>query len=279
VTKVYIKKKPLISIVIPVYNEEKYLNYCLSTLSNQSYSNKEIIIVDDGSTDKSIDICKRYKAALLKQVHQGAGAARNLGVSKSKGEIIILADADMRYDKDYIKKLIEPILAKRAIGTFIKQEYVANPENIWSRCWNINSNLPPNRRIPENYPNTENVFRAILKSYFIKGHGYETNDGYSDDSSLSKKIKKVAVNAPDAISFHYNPSSLIEIFYSSRWIGRSILFKPNLVTFLRYSPLNSLRISLNYIIKGAPWAIIPFKLTYDFGMFVGIFLNHGKRSK
>jgi glycosyltransferase involved in cell wall biosynthesis len=273
------KKPPLISVIIPVYNEEKYLDYCLSSLSKQSYIKKEIIIVDDCSADNSLKICKKYQVKIFRQSHQGPGAARNLGVAHAKGEIIVLADADMKYEKDYIKNLIKPIILGKAIGTFVKQEYVANPENIWSRCWSINSGLPPNRRLPENYPETENAFRAILKKYFLKGKGYDIHEGYSDDSSLSRKINLKALNAPAAVSYHFNPSSLSEVFYSARWIGRSAMFQQNIITFLRYSPLNSFRVSMKYIKRGAPYDIIPFKLVYDFGMFVGIFLSHGNRAK
>jgi glycosyltransferase involved in cell wall biosynthesis len=273
------KKTPLVSVIIPVYNEEKYLDFCLSSLSNQSYPKKEIIIVDDGSTDKGLEICQKFNVQILRQEHQGPGAARNLGVAHAKGEIIVLADADMRYDRKYIENLIKPILLGEAIGTFIKEEYVANPENIWSRCWNINAGLPQDRRLPEDYPDTENAFRAIQKKYFLQGEGYDIHEGYCDDSSLSRKINIKAKNSPDAISYHYNPSSLSEVFYSARWIGRSVLFRPGIISFLRYSLLNSLRISMKYILRGAPYAIIPFKVVFDFGMFIGIFLSHGKRAK
>jgi glycosyltransferase involved in cell wall biosynthesis len=273
------KKTPLVSIIIPVYNEEEYLDFCLSSLTNQSYPKKEIIVIDDGSTDNSLKICKKYDAQILPQRHQGPGAARNLGVAHAKGEIIVLADADMKYEKKYIENLIKPILSGVAVGTFVKEEYVANPENIWSRCWSINAGLPQNRRLPQDYPDTENAFRAILKKYFLQGEGYDIHEGYCDDSSLSRKINIKAKNAPSAISYHFNPSSLSEVFYSARWIGRSILFRPSIITLLRYSSPNSLRVSIKYIKKGAPYAIIPFKVVYDFGMFVGIFLGNGKREK
>jgi glycosyltransferase involved in cell wall biosynthesis len=272
-------KQPLVSVVIPVYNEQKYLDACITSLLHQSYTNKEIIVVDDGSTDQSLQIAQKYKLHILKQHHHGPGAARNRGVNAARGEIIVLADADMRYDEKYIEKLTQPIRDKQAIGTFVKEEYVANPQNIWSRCWSCNAGLPSNRRLPENYHDTENAFRAIRKDYFLKGQGYETNEGYTDDGSLSDKINVRASNAPGAKSFHYNPSSLDEVFYSARWIGRSKLFQPNLTNFLRFTPLNSLRISIKYLCSGAPLAIILFKLVFDAGMFTGIFLRNGQTAK
>lgn len=272
-------KKPFISVIIPVYNEEKYLNFCLSSIINQTYKNFEIVVVDDGSTDKSLEIAKKFKVRFFKTEHKGAGFARNFGVSKANGKILVFADADMVFDKNYIKNLVKPILDGKAVGTFTKEEFVANPKNIWSRCWSINNGVSENRRLPLNYPNTENAFRAILNDLFVKGGGFETNDGYSDDSSLSRKLKIKAVSASGAICYHYNPSTLKQVFYSSRWIGRSRLFKPTIANFLRFSLPNSLRVGFKYFLIGAPVYIIFFKIIYDIGMFSGIFLRTGKTFK
>jgi hypothetical protein len=183
----------------------------------------------------------------------------------------------MRYDKDYIKHLISPIIKGKTIGTFITEEYVANPENIWSRCWSINAGLPSDRRLPLGHKDTENAFRAILKKYATAG--YDEKEGYTDDSSLSKKIEKFAINAPNAVSYHYNPSSLSEVFYSARWIGRSRLFRAEVANFFRFSFINSLRVSVKYLKSGAPLSIILFKLVFDAGMLWGIFLSGDQTAK
>lgn len=272
-------KKPLISVILPVYNEEKYLDKCLASLASQSYKNTEIIVIDDGSTDKSLKIIDKFKVIVVKQTHQGAGAARNNGIKKAKGEIVVLADADMYYDKNYLEKIVDPIIKGKALGTFTKKEYVANPDNVWSICWSVNSGLPRDRRLPKNYKDIENAFRALKKECFLKAGGYDESEGYVDDSSISRSIGVLAVNAPGAVSFHFNPASLSEVYSSSRWIGRSVIFKPSLVNLLRYSPFNSLRVSVKYLFKGAPFRIIPFKLAFDLGMASGIFLKKGKTAK
>lgn len=273
------KKLPLVSVVLPFYNEEKYLNACLSSLMSQSYKNLEIIAIDDGSTDKSANIIEKYPVKVLEQKHKGPGAARNLGANHARGEIIVFVDSDMRFDKKYISNIIQPIVENKAIGTFTKEEFVANYNNIWSRCWSINSGLPFDRRLPIDYSETENAFRAILKEYFLKSGGFETDEGYTDDSSVSKKLNLKAVSAKGAICYHYNPASLIEVFLSARWIGRSKLFSPSSENFFRFLPVNSLRISTKYFLDGAPLAIFIFKLVYDAGMFTGIFMNNGETFK
>ena len=270
---------PLVSIIIPVFNEEKYLAYCLDSLKKQTYKNKEIIVVDDGSTDKSIQIAKKFTDHVYVQLHCGPGAARNLGVAKSQGSILIFIDADMKLDKDCIEKLIQPIQKTQAIGTFIKDERVANPENMWSQCWSINANLPYDKRLPDNHPELANGFRAIIKSEFVYVGGFDTNVGYTDDDTLHKKIHVQAVNAHGAIAYHFNPSTLLEVYYSTRWIGRSRLFPASIINLLRYSILNSLRLGILQLIKHAPYQYSLFKIVYDFGIFTGIFISGQKTDK
>ncbi|MDP3987952.1 MAG: glycosyltransferase family 2 protein [Candidatus Levybacteria bacterium] len=271
--------KILVSVIVPVYNEEKYLDSCLGSLENQTYKDKEIIVVDDGSKDKSLLIAKKHKIRLLETAHKGPGNARNIGASKAKGEILIFADADMYFYKDYIVNLIKPIVEKKTPGTFTKEEFVANPDNIWSRCWNINNGLFSNRRLPADYPQTENAFRAILKDVFLTNKGFEVDEGYTDDSSFSRRSNIKALKADGAICYHYNPSSLVEVFYSARWIGRSKKFESTIYNFFRFSPINSFRVGLKYLLKGAPPQIFLFKLIYDLGIFAGIFFKGEKTFK
>lgn len=272
-------KNLLISVIIPVYNEEKYLGFCLESLKKQTYKNLEIIVVDDGSTDKSRDTANKYGVRLFEQSHSGPGNARNLGASKANGEILAFLDADMKYDKYYIERLIQPIIAEKTIGTFNKNEYVANSGNIWARCWAINSDLTPDRHSPADIPDEVNIFRAVLKEEFKKAGGFNPNKGYFDDTTISDKLNKKALGVDDAISYHYNPETFAEIFYSARWIGRGL--KGNkLKVFLRYSIFNSLRISiLKSLSVNAPLEFTIFKITYDFGILCGIFLSFGKKEK
>jgi glycosyltransferase involved in cell wall biosynthesis len=102
--------KPEISIIVPVHNVEKYLEDCINSILDQSFNNFEIILVNDGSTDRSGNICDFYvqKDKRVRVVHQeygGVSAARNVGVCISKGDYIGFVDGDDRIDKDMYKKL------------------------------------------------------------------------------------------------------------------------------------------------------------------------------
>ena len=94
---------PTISIVVPVYNVEKYLSLCLDSILHQSFKDYELILVDDGSTDLSGKICDEYKSKLdnvkvIHQKNQGVSAARNRGIEISSGEYLICIDSDDTLD-------------------------------------------------------------------------------------------------------------------------------------------------------------------------------------
>src|SRR3990167_965879 len=138
----------LISAIIPAYNEEDTIKSWLETLKRQSYSSIEIIVVDDGSSDSTRKIIEDFSSIkLLTQNHKGPGPARNFGASVAKGEILVFVDADMTFEKNFVKDLVKPIVEGKTIGTFSKNEMVKNRDNIWSNCWNINKNLPKERMI------------------------------------------------------------------------------------------------------------------------------------
>lgn len=270
---------PLVSVIIPVYNEEKYLGFCLESLKKQTYKNLEIIVVDDGSTDKSKDTANKYSVRLFEQSHSGPGNARNLGASKANGEILAFLDADMKYDKEFVKKLIKPIRLNKAVGTIHGKELVANQNNVWSNSWTIESRLPKGQRTPLQMPSELGVFRAIKKSSFDEVNGYDPDLGYFDDTSLSKKLNKKSLVVRNAVAYHYNPETLTEVFVSTRWIGRSGKFPRNLHNFIRFSFLNSIRLGVSRAIATGFYFFIFFKIVYDFGLFYGIFIDRGKKFK
>lgn len=102
--------KPEVSIIVPVYNVDKHLKSCIESLLNQTFSNYEIIIVDDGSTDLSPEICDEYanKYKRIKSFHiknSGVSYARNFGIKKSIGKYIMFCDSDDYVEKDWCEKL------------------------------------------------------------------------------------------------------------------------------------------------------------------------------
>ena len=108
-------RTPLISVIIPVYNVEKYLHRCLDSVIAQTYQNLEIICVDDGSIDDSGKICDQYavRDARIKVIHQenqGLSAARNRGLDAAEGEYIAFVDSDDYILEDMYKKMLDKLL-------------------------------------------------------------------------------------------------------------------------------------------------------------------------
>lgn len=104
------KSNPLVSVIVPVYNVEKYLRQCLDSILGQTYKNLEVIIVDDGSTDSSANIIKEYKKkddriVVISQKNQGLSAARNVGIKKANGDYIMFVDSDDWIAPDIVEYL------------------------------------------------------------------------------------------------------------------------------------------------------------------------------
>lgn len=104
-------EKKLISIIVPVYNVEPYLRKCLDSIINQTYQNLDIIIVDDGSTDGSGQICDYYQSAdrrirVFHKKNEGLSSARNLGLQHAKGEFIGFVDSDDFIDLDMYESML-----------------------------------------------------------------------------------------------------------------------------------------------------------------------------
>lgn len=106
--------EPKVSIVVPVYNAEKYICRCIDSILNQTYKNFEVILIDDGSTDNSLEILKGYalkdiRLKVLSQKNSGPSSARNTGILIAKGEYLIFIDIDDYIDKDYLAVLYNEI--------------------------------------------------------------------------------------------------------------------------------------------------------------------------
>ncbi|MEM5811363.1 MAG: glycosyltransferase [Candidatus Aenigmatarchaeota archaeon] len=114
ITKRFLKEKnigkldhyPKVSVLIPAYNEEKNIEECIKSVLNTKYPKLEVIVVDDGSKDKTFEIAKKYTKKVFKINHSGKANALNFGISKAKGEFIFVLDADTIVEKNIFEKLL-----------------------------------------------------------------------------------------------------------------------------------------------------------------------------
>lgn len=135
------KSMPLISIIIPVYNAQKFIKKCVNSIIGQSYKNFELILIDDGSKDNSLNTCHKLadtdkRIMVFHKTNGGVSSARNLGIAQSKGEYLCFVDADDWMERNALLNMIERIKADNAdfcfgtaevIGAIKKEKYGVNP--------------------------------------------------------------------------------------------------------------------------------------------------------
>lgn len=108
-----------VSVIVPIYNEGNYLDSCLNSLVNQSFTNLEILLVDDGSTDQSLSICQKYadqddRVKLIYQEHLGVSTARNNGLTNATGDLISFVDGDDFVEQNYVEDLVQQLDSYKA---------------------------------------------------------------------------------------------------------------------------------------------------------------------
>lgn len=140
----------LVSIIVPVYNTEEYLVQCLESLVTQSYQNIEIILVNDGSTDRSLSICKTYASQypfvkVYSQENAGQGSARNLGLRKCSGEYVTFVDSDDWVDREMVQRLYDSIAVSES--RIAVCNYRRTYKNQFDRYYKIEEKISPNQII------------------------------------------------------------------------------------------------------------------------------------
>ncbi len=116
-------KNGMVSIITPCYNGEKYIRETIESVIAQTYPQWEMIVVDDGSQDRSVSIVSEYekkdeRIRLIKQANAGSAAARNRGIKQAEGQYIALLDADDLWHKDFLKKQIAFMKSKNAVCVY-----------------------------------------------------------------------------------------------------------------------------------------------------------------
>ncbi len=170
----------LISVVIPIFNEEEYLERCINSILVQTYKNLEIILVNDGSTDKSGQICDNYaqKDPRIKVIHKkngGLSSARNKGIDISNGEFLSFLDSDDWVTNKYIETLYSLIKEHNA------EISVVNFEKIYE----TNQNFSSNETVIKTF-NKYQALRALTDDYY---HILVTSTAKLYERSLFNKIR------------------------------------------------------------------------------------------
>lgn len=150
-----------ISVIVPVYNSEKYLDKCIQSIINQTYKFLEIVLIDDGSTDNSAEICEKYKRSdsriqVIHQKNSGPAIARNTGLKIATGDYISFVDSDDYISENAYETLVK-YLDHQKIDVLNFGHYCVNPLN--GQCKEV-----PTKGIPHNVIISKSDMREYIKN-------------------------------------------------------------------------------------------------------------------
>ena len=191
---------PSISVIVPVYNSEKYLNDLIKSLNSQTLPYQELIFVDDGSTDGSRAYLESLASAdsrvvVFSQENAGGAAARNKGLSVAKGELIICVDSDDFFELDMLEKMAEPFCDPE-IGMVLcnMNAYFEDDGQFKSMPWAVNEELIPHNQAFR-ADKAENLFRNII--------GYIGNKMIRRSLLADNNLSFQEIRSHDDLSFVY----------------------------------------------------------------------------
>lgn len=180
-----------ISVVIPAYNEEKYLPHCIKSLKNQTFHDFEIVVVDNNSTDKTAEVAVKLGARVVHEAKKGVGAARKKGFAQAKGEIIVSTDADCTFPKNWLEKIDiaftkhKNIIALYGISALDDDGKVKQLlSHVGTRTFfQINDWLKKKQFTGCNL--------AVKKTAYDKTSGFDANIRICEDADLCKKLMAI----------------------------------------------------------------------------------------
>lgn len=198
---------PKFSIIIPVYNVEKYLKKCLESVYNQTYKNYEVIVVNDGTKDNSMDIVKNYPAKVINQKNQGLSVARNNGVEKASGEYILFLDSDDYIEKGLLKEINKSLNNNPDIVRFqIKEVFEDGKKTEYNERPFTDKTGQEAFQLITKYHFVENAWcYAIRREYYLKNNFKFKENTFHEDFGLLPLviIKAKKVNSINYIGYNY----------------------------------------------------------------------------
>lgn len=197
---------PKFSIIVPVYNVEKYIKKCLDSIFSQTFKDYEVIVVNDGTKDKSIEIAKKYDVKIINQENQGLSEARNNGVKKATGDYIIFVDSDDYIEKDLLKKISESLDNDPDIIRYQVKDIIGSKEINYNEKEFSDKNGKDAFELITEYHYFEPAWLyAIKRKYYIDNKFSFKKGAYHEDFGLIPLviIKSNIVNSIDYCGYCY----------------------------------------------------------------------------
>lgn len=212
---------PLVSVIVPAYNSERTIKRCIDSLLNIDYQNYEIIVVDDGSSDKTKDVLLGFKERirLIQSQHFGPSKCRNIATKEAKGDLVAFTDSDCLVHKNWLKELVKGFTQDKVAGVGGIQLSPDDETNFGRKVqtfFELTGFLggyikdKKNREltvVPHN-PSCNAIYR---KEVFLRIGGFDEGLWPCEDVDLDYRLKKngfIFMFNPKAIVYHYRPQSI-----------------------------------------------------------------------
>jgi len=229
----YLKKSPFISVIVPAYNAAETLGKCLAALLDQSIprSEYEVIVVDDGSTDATQEVVEQYGVHLLTQANQGPAAARNLGVSHARGEILLFTDADCVPAWNWIEAMIAAFADPEIFGA--KGVYKTQQRELIARFVQLEYEDKYDKMRQEEYIDFIDTYSAGYRhGIFAENSGFDPvfPQASGEDVEFSYRLAEQGykmVFVPQAAVYHRHVNSVLGYFWRKYNVGywRVLMYK------------------------------------------------------
>lgn len=173
-------KKIKFSIIVPIYNVEKYVEECIKSLVNQSYKNTEIILLNDGTQDNSFELCKKYAESnenivLVDKQNEGVSKTRNRGIDIARGEYIIFVDSDDSLELKALEKIEKVVLSDGLTIFGYNKIYKDKKDHIYKADLQFNDITQVEKMIFESELVGGYLFNKVFSRKIIKDHNLKFN--------------------------------------------------------------------------------------------------------
>jgi len=207
---------PLVSIIIPTYNSEKTLSICLESIKRQTYKNIEIIVVDNYSIDKTLEIARNYGAKIVR-THGERARAKNIGLRHARGKYVLFVDSDMELTPTVVEECVKLAESSPEIaGIIIPERSVGN--NYWAKVRDFERSFYANTPIE-----SPRFFRRDLT---ILAGGFDEDLVFYEEATLPYKLErlgyKVRVRVNSPILHHENDFSIRNWIRKKYYYGKSM---------------------------------------------------------
>lgn len=235
-----------LSVVVPIYNSERFISECLESILNQSFHDYEIILIDDGSVDNSLAICTKFcqrypNVRLFHEENGGAAKARNMGIKYAKGNYIYFVDSDDVMCSNALKEISDDFNYgyDMIFGNFISWDYINSKKEIWDDITEIDIDASDSiGTFCEKYARSNgqipwNPYQAFYKRKILVDHNLKFNEKFTVGEDCDfffeyiKYVKTFKVENSNLVLYRIvnNSNSLIRSYNCNNIMSQLVVFK------------------------------------------------------